>query len=454
MSTQQATVQPSTAAPESFLDRALFVLAVIALALAPIQLRLPTPGVPLALSEPVLLLAALLWAIRWLRVRDSRSLPPFSHWLLIIAVALGVFAAGDGPQLSAVKEAAQLFLYLIIAATIFRAVLTTPERIKVAVVALLATTSLAVGLGVVQRTLLERDFNPDRTTRVVFDHFTPRAYATIQTPMYVCSTFANWDEHGFYPSRTAYAGFLALVLPFALALLAVDRRKKVVLWISLLLLGAAVSVIAGYLVPSLLLGLLVTGSLLGGRIAQVTRIAIPAYLLLLLIVGGFNRAEVLQQPYTLTIPPAQSSDGVGHLKKFWGEQQAALNLIRHNPLFGLGAGRYQSKINEAYDLLGSVSEQRLEPDMQNGYLLTAADSGVLGLAALLALWGGYLGLAWRRARTGPAHPWAAAALGAMVVLVTMTLLTNPLIRGTMLVVVALLAIIANTATKTLDERIE
>ncbi|MHB9131594.1 MAG: O-antigen ligase family protein [Armatimonadota bacterium] len=438
---------PTTPKDTDPLGRLIFVLAVLALALAPTQLSIMVRHFPLHPAELVLMLAAAAWAVRWLSVRDTRSLPPLSHWLVVLTTLLGIFAMygfRNTLQPSVAKETVRTVMYLLIAVTVFRAVFTTPQRLRIAVIALLATTTLAVALGVVQRLRLDHNYIADRDQRVVFDHFTPTAYTTVQTPIYVASTFGAWNDHGFHPSRIGYAGFLGLLLPFALALLVTERRRPgIALWIGAVFLGAAISLLAGFVVLAILFGLLATGLALGMRTGRWVTLGVLAYLLVVAGIGGFNRTEVLQEPFKLTVATPDSPDGPLQLKKFWGEQQAALNLIRHYPLLGVGAGRYQAQINEAYDLLGAVASQRLEPEAQNGYLLTAVNSGLLGLAAMLALLGGYLTLAWRQWRGNPANPWAAAALGAMIVLLAMMLVSNPWIRGTMVLISALLAIIGN-----------
>lgn len=468
------------------LERLLVGVAVLALALAPTQLKLVVQGLPIGATEPLLALGLFLWAMRWWKVRDTHSLPPLSHWAMVVAVALGVFAAGDHPQLSVLKEAAQTVLYLLVGVTLFRATLTTPARIRFAIIALLATTTLAVGLGVAQRVLLDRHYQPDPAKRLVFadssaraedEHasghaskqmgywdgavFHPasrlRAYLSVQTPVYVCSTFGAWSEHGYYPSRTAYAGFLALVLPFALVLLATARRRPfMIAWLSLLLGGAAVSVLAGYVVPAILLGLLVTGISLGPRVARWVLVGVAAYLLFTALLPGFNRTEVVQQPYQRQISATEAHyryNDQPALKKFWAEQQAALNLFRYHAVLGVGAGQYQAKIGQAYDGLGRMDAQRLEADAQSGYLLTAANSGLIGLAALLLLFGSYLACARQQMRAAVNHPWGPALLGALLALAAMCLVTNPWVRGTSLVIAALFALLANGATAALPARI-
>jgi MFS family permease len=490
------------------LERVLFVLAVLALALAPTQLTVTVKHIPLHPTELILLPAALVWAIRWvLRERTCRGLPPLTHWLVVFAAGIGFFmvsavimetlTARTFPpeellqrtellreaRVSIAKETIQLILYLLLAYPIFRTALSTPRRLRAAVIALLVTTSLAMLLAVGQRTALRFGYAPDRSRqaavdtfrplrydpdpqrRVVFDHFTPQAYLSAQQPMYVCSTFATWSEFGYNPSRAAYAGFLALVLPFVLALLVSERKRPgMVIWTSVLLLAAAFTVLAGYLAPAIMIGLLVTGFALGWRIGCLTLIGVVAYLLIVSLAGGFNRREIIEAPFQPRISAREAGyipvyDEVRHLKKFWGEQQAALRVVRDYPLFGAGAGRYRQQVGlgqywggQQWGKLADVKSQRDEPNAVNGYLLVAATIGLLGLAALLLLYGSYLGMAGRAVRAGQGMPWSAALLGAMVALALITLATNPWVRGTSVVIAACLAAIGNFTTFSPDGR--
>lgn len=459
MTEEQVKLPIPTERPD-FLERVLVVLAVLALALAPTQLTLPK--VPLHPSEAVLLVGVVVWALRWLwRDRTCHNLPPLSHWLMVLAAAAGVFLLfGDhllpadvdenGLLISLVKEVVQIALYLLLAYPVFRTALTTPRRMRAAVITLLATTTLAVALAVAQRVALQAHYQPDPARRTAYREYDINAYRSAQLPFHVCGPFATWSEHGYNPSRATYAGFLALVLPFALALLVFERKRPgMVIWISVLLLGAAATVMAGYLAPAILLGLLVTGFALGWRVGRQTLIGVVLYLLVVSVVGGLNRQEIIEAPFQSRISAQQATygngDGTRHLKKFWGEQQAALNVVRANPLFGAGAGSYQEQVGQAYGTLGKIDEQRNEPNALNGYLLTAATMGLLGLAVLLLLYGGYLGMARRAVAAGGA-PWTAALLGAMVALVLITLATNPWVRGLSVVIVAWLAAIGNFTT--------
>lgn len=462
MTEEQVKLTTQTVRPD-VLDRVLFILAVLALALAPAQLTVAIKGIPLHPAEPVLLLAALVWAIRWLcRDRTCGHLPPLAHWLMVCAAGVGIFfILGDHllPAttkekevfISLAKEVAQVALYLLLAYVVFRTAFSTPRRMRTAVIALLITTSLAMLLAVGQRVVLQTQFQPDPQQRTAYREPAAAAYLSAQLPFHVCGPFATWSEHGYNPSRATYAGFLALVLPFVLALLVSERKRPgMVIWASVLLAGAAVTVLAGYLAPAILLGLLVTGFALGRQVGRLTLIGVIAYLLIVSVAGGFNRREIIEEPFQWRISAQEAKyrydDGTRHLKKFWGEQQAALNVIRGNPLFGVGAGRYQTRVGQSYASLGMVDEQRAEPNAVNGYLLTAATTGLLGLAVLLLLYGRYFGMARNAVKTTGIGPWPAALLGAMVALALLTLATNPWVRGTSVVIVAWLAAIENFTT--------
>ncbi len=107
-----------------------------------------------------------------------------------------------------------------------------------------------------------------------------QVFFCIETPGAVSSTFGNWSKHGYHPSRHGYAGYLALVLPFALALLISERKRPgIILWMGLLFLGAALSVLAGYMIPAIALGLLATGISLGGKTGWRVLYALTGYVI-------------------------------------------------------------------------------------------------------------------------------------------------------------------------------
>lgn len=523
------TTQTEAPVQADVLGRLLFGLAVLALALTPTQITVTVKHIEFTPAELVLIAAAVVWAIRWCKMRDTRSLPPLTNWLIILVAVLGLFSllatthaaaqlstlhaqhhggikhalarlfALTDHQITGVKLAlvkiAQLALYLLVAVTVFRAVLTTPQRNRTAVIALLAGTTLAVLLGVIQWGILQRHYQPVPSARIVFadskarladDQPQPhgpaqmgywdkqgvfhraarwKAFFCIETPSAVSSTFGNWSKHGYHPSRHGYAAYLALVLPFALALLISERKKLgMILWMSLLFVGAAMSVMAGYLIPAIAIGLLATGISMGGKTVWRVCYALVGYYIVVsvltsVVFHSYTAQQAFLEPFRLKITHDEAlyytpdNDGVPLLKKFWAEQQAGLNVYRNYPLFGVGSGSYQDAITIGYDTLGDIDKQRLEPDAQNGYILTLVSNGMLGLAALLVLLGAYWRKAHARVRWKRGDPWTAAQLGALAAVVVLLFATNIWVRGTSIVFAALLAMIANYATPTTEEPI-
>jgi O-antigen ligase len=428
--------------PAALLDRALWVLALLILGLSPTQYTAVVHGIALHPADPLLGVAGLIWLLR--RRRMGQPLPPFTHWALVLTAAAGVCVLPREAWPGVLQGAVKLVLYLLAAVAVFRAALTTLARVRVAVVALLLGTTVAVGFACWQRHALIRQYHgEDPQEALPFFGRTVCAYTHVPTPSFVCSTFGAWSaKQRFEPSRTLYAAFLALVLPWALALIA-GARPALRAWLLLLFAGAGGSVLAGMVVPALLLGLLVCAWALGPRLLCGTAAGVLLFLAVVLAVGGITRWEVLREPYQLAISPRQRHDGNPHLKRFWGEQQVDCNLLRVHPLLGVGTGQYQQAVNQAWGFLGGITVQWAEPDTYNGYLVTAATTGVLGLLALLALLGSALQQAWDNWRAQPGDPWRAAALGTLVALLLVTFVTLPYVRGLWLPIAFTLAVTAN-----------
>lgn len=72
-----------------------------------------------------------------------------------------------------------------------------------------------------------------------------------------------------------------------------------------------------------------------------------------------------------------------HIKNRYLEMQASINLISVHTLLGVGAGNFQQHIGTYYNEL--LKANTSEPGQHNGYLILAATSGLLGLAALFYL---------------------------------------------------------------------
>jgi O-antigen ligase len=88
-----------------------------------------------------------------------------------------------------------------------------------------------------------------------------------------------------------------------------------------------------------------------------------------------------------TVPPIvdgglyQEMDGKKHIKSRYLEMQASLNLLAENASLGVGLGNYQNNIGKYY--YGFPKINTAQPNEDNGYLVIAATSGILGLSAFL-----------------------------------------------------------------------
>jgi hypothetical protein len=71
----------------------------------------------------------------------------------------------------------------------------------------------------------------------------------------------------------------------------------------------------------------------------------------------------------------------GHVNQRFIEWYAAFNILGEKPLLGVGTGNYYSQIGFYYNLLPKINT--IEPESQNGYLMTLFTMGLCGLGALV-----------------------------------------------------------------------
>ncbi len=473
-------------AVKNCLEKALFWLSIAAVTFAPTQISIVSKLTP---SDLALILAAIIWVVLLIIKRKSSMLPPISNWVFAAIITfsiVGIAAAFNPESLSALKapeimgqikdsvkqaitqDIAKIIIYLIVGVGIYRTIFTDQQRIRIAAYGLLIGTTFAVLLAVYQRIQLHNHYQSDRQKRVVFasnfdrlsdedkelfkkenkkiimgmwkndennnNVFTTcskyKAYLTAETPIQVCSTFGSWSDHGYMPSRFGYCAFLALALPLLLILLASEKKLWMRLWIGLVFAGASATFLAGYLFPALIIGLFVSSIMLQGK-NRLFSFAIIAAIILIAIIPWHNRREVFTEPYLMTVNQADADyyyEGKPALKKIWGEQQSALNSFRSSPLYGSGPATFGDMAGKSYDTMGDLEKQRLEPDAHSGYLITAIQSGILGLAALFMLLGFYLKTAVKTIRINR-DLWVIASLGAVMSLTFLLIFTFPVVRG-------------------------
>jgi O-antigen ligase len=120
---------------------------------------------------------------------------------------------------------------------------------------------------------------------------------------------------------------------------------------------------------------------------------------------------------------------------------AAMNMARENPFFGVGAGNYQGNIGMYYfpaekpggrtDRVDFFDRLTDEPDSHNLYLVHAAETGIFGLLALAYLLAefGAVGGRFLRDADGRLRADALACVGAVTGFALVAIFTNPMLRG-------------------------
>jgi O-antigen ligase len=86
-------------------------------------------------------------------------------------------------------------------------------------------------------------------------------------------------------------------------------------------------------------------------------------------------------PLSLTGDLYTKLDSQRNIKSRYLEMQASLNLLAENTALGMGLGNYQNNIGKYYN--GFPKVNTAQPNEDNGYLVIASTSGILGLAAFL-----------------------------------------------------------------------
>ncbi len=275
--------------------------------------------------------------------------------------------------------------------------------------------------------------------------------------------------YGTFEQPNPYAGYLGLTLPLAVALTAAavlragrwSARER---W----LLPAAAGVSGALMLAALVmswsrgawLGFAAAVAAMGvavvarggrGAVLIAVLVAVVAYGLL---AGGLAQLppSLVQRfsdfmPYlgTIDVRGLEVTDANFSVLERMAHWQSAWAMWTEHPWLGVGIGNYEP-IYPRYALplwplpLGHA---------HNYYLNVAAETGVTGLAAYLALWAASLLLAWRAARRRTGWTWAVAlgVLGMLVHLSVHNLFDNLYVHGMYLHVAMLLGLLHSTCTE-------
>jgi hypothetical protein len=372
-------------------ETTIYVLLLVALALSPSQVAFAMHGFRVTPADLALGAALFLWLVVLRgQTPGKRFLPPWSCWALVGVAALAML--GRGPYspsaqepyawTAGIGETAQFAEYFLVAYALFANFL-QGERRRGGLIVLLAATGVAF------------------------------AYAGSQA-------LAGEEIRGLFGSRTAFAGFAALMVPIMVGVTARSRR-----WATRALLTVAAGIGLWVLCwPEATWGALAAmgAGLIAVSAGRNWRRATG--MIVLGVLTGYCLARAF-------LP------GAGGPSQQFLEWQAALNLLNENFLWGVGPGAYQAHIGRYYYFMPNLG--KLLPDTQNGYLVIATTMGFVGLVALVAVLWHFAG---RLRRPGTA--WRRALAGALVSFVVLSLFTMPLVRGTGLLFAWILAMIAVT----------
>jgi putative inorganic carbon (HCO3(-)) transporter len=203
-----------------------------------------------------------------------------------------------------------------------------------------------------------------------------------------------------------YAQILLVLLPLAVWAARVERRPA----LRLGALGCAVLILSGMLLTlsrgaGVALVVLAAAMLATGfaRVRHVVALALVLGALVMIVAPNYvTRLASLQGVEQATSSDATGADGA--IRGRATENLAAINVFADHPIIGVGPGQFFTRYSQQYanelDLRFLDTRRRAH----NLYFEMAADTGMIGLGAFLAIVGATLLGLWRQSRF-----WAAAS---------------------------------------------
>ena len=342
-------------------------------------------NVDITVNEPLVALIGLSWLAGMLAGRwRAPALPALTIPIIIILIPMALSALAAESLLLSIKEIskwAELFVIYLVTATTVRS-----RRVLAALVGVLLLAALAeVGIGLLQ---------------VAF---------RIGPPHFLAGGILM-RAHGTFAQPNPYGGYLALILPIALAVALAAPRPglRLVGW------GIALAIGCGILLSlsrGAWLGTLAALSVVWLLESQRNRLRAIALAycgftatLIVLILGVIPEA-ILSRITDLFVYGSRllqelragpNADNWAILERV-SQWYAGWRMFAENPFLGVGIGNYP----KAYEIYALPGWPTGVGHAHNYYLNLAAEGGLLTLIAFLL----FLGLAWRFA----AHTWRQAA---------------------------------------------
>ena len=390
----------------------------VVIALSPLtNLRVGASGAkPFHLLIPALAFGLLVYGALLRREHGGRSTPLSGAVAVFVAVGLAASLQG----LDAANSENKIFLLLTAAALFFAVLEICVTRAQLVVVAVGALIALLVA-----------------SLQGIEEHFAHRT----SVGFLVGGHYVGRVQGSFgHPNQ--YGGFLAFLIPLAIAMLVSRAFGPRIRWLAAAALLAAVPALSFSYARGAILALAV-GSLIWLALLR------PRYALGAAVVVG--AAAFLLAPSALRErfnTQAASSD-VPLRSDIWG---AALDVYGTSPVLGVGLDNFSTAYAQLPSTLAHATQRRLlnqsgllvPPNAQNLYLNTLAEEGIIGLGALVVLLASALWTAGRGARAPDARGRAIClAVGAGLA----TLCVHGILEATLLNEVAfpLFALLASCA---------
>lgn len=254
--------------------------------------------------------------------------------------------------------------------------------------------------------------------------------------------FCETEDFGFHRSPHKYGTFVSIlvILAGSYLLQSPQLAKRVtavgLIWGTFLSVGTVGSLLA--LVVGMAVSLVVIRQPMGKLLALAGVAAAPV-IIMIASSGGFIA------PLAADLPLRESDQK--DIKQRYIEWQAEINLLEKRAAMGTGAGCINEHRSEFYYRL--PKRNTLQPYDQNGWLATAAETGVLGLLCFSWIIVHYGGEALRQLirmadKYGNEYRCAAANVAALATALTANVFSSLNYNGVLIAFVLVLSLIAST----------
>ncbi|MDP6522988.1 MAG: O-antigen ligase family protein [Kiritimatiellia bacterium] len=367
----------------------------------------------LSLVDIILWLMAGIWGLTVLLSGKWREItwpPLFSVLFVALTVAS---AAGAEDRMAVAKEVFQMVEYFVVAFMLFHAWVRNRRDLVMLARIFLGATSAILLMALVQY------------------------FGSSREVIAVGATFGN---------RNVLGGFLSLAVPVAFGLLLHDSGWKLKTWYAAILAVSCIVLLSGASYLALLLAFAIVSALTSKRAFLI--FAIVAVIGSCFVLPRLPRDNGVALYDSISLYNETEPD----VSRRYPEWQAACEMIRENPLMGVGAGNYQRNIGRYYGIIPSPAG-KAEPDTQNLYLVMGSSIGLPGLVCFIGLLLLFAGRAARRyfvAGDAFEKGLSVALLGALIAYMVNSLWSPLLVRGIgipLALVLSLVSLLEKTGTE-------